>query len=60
VPLELAVLAARVTRVVSPEQVRRLAEDKAFSYTEASRDLRFAPRSFADGIQAEARSLGLA
>ena len=60
VPLELAVLAARLTRVVSPEQVRRLVEDKAFSYADASRDFAFNPRSFAEGAQAEARSLGLA
>jgi nucleoside-diphosphate-sugar epimerase len=59
VPLELAVVAARLTRVVRPEQIRRLVEDKAFSYTDASRDFGFSPRSFAEGVQAEARSLGL-
>jgi uncharacterized protein YbjT (DUF2867 family) len=42
------------------EQVRRLAEDKAFTIRPAARDLGFAPRSFAAGIRAEARALGLA
>ena len=31
-------LAANATRVVTVEQVRRLAEDKAFAYTDARRD----------------------
>jgi uncharacterized protein YbjT (DUF2867 family) len=57
VPVEAAVLAARITRVVSPEQVRRLAEDKALAYAEAERDLGFAPRSFADGVRLEAELL---
>jgi nucleoside-diphosphate-sugar epimerase len=60
VPLSVAVLAARLTHIVSPEQIRRLAEDKAFGYADAARDFGFAPRSFADGVQAEAESLGLA
>lgn len=60
VPLALAVLAARLTRIVTPEQIRRLAEDKAFSYAEAARDFNFAPRSFADGVRLEAAALGLA
>jgi uncharacterized protein YbjT (DUF2867 family) len=59
VPLQAAIVAARVTRIVSPEQVRRLAEDKAFSYADAARDFNFAPRSFADGVRLEARALGL-
>ena len=59
VPITTAVLAARVTRVVSPEQVRRLAEDKAFAYTEAARDFGFAPRSFDEGVRLEAAVLGL-
>jgi hypothetical protein len=54
------VLAARLTGVVTPEQVRRLAEDKAFSYTDAANDFGFAPRTFAEGVRLEARSLGLA
>ena len=41
------------------EQLRRLAEDKAFAIDAAVRDLAYAPRSFADGIAAEARALGL-
>lgn len=59
IPLSLAVAAAAISRVVTPEQVRRLAEDKAFSYSDAVRDFGFAPRSFADGVAAEALSLGL-
>lgn len=45
---------------IHAEQVRRLAEDKAFSIDDAIRDLDYAPRSFAEGIQAEARAMGLA
>jgi uncharacterized protein YbjT (DUF2867 family) len=60
VPLEAAVLAARLTRVVTAEQIRRLAEDKAFSISGAARDFNFAPRSFAEGVRLEAESLGLA
>jgi nucleoside-diphosphate-sugar epimerase len=59
VPMAAAVLAARVTRVVTAEQIRRLAEDKAFEYAEATRDFGFHPRSFAEGVRLEARSLGL-
>jgi uncharacterized protein YbjT (DUF2867 family) len=57
--LEAAVLAARLTRVVTPEQIRRLAENKAFSIAEAASDFSFAPRSFAAGVRLEAESLGL-
>jgi len=60
VPIHIAVLAARLTRVVTPEQIRRLAEDKAVSIAEAVRDFNFAPRGFAAGVQLEAASLGLA
>jgi nucleoside-diphosphate-sugar epimerase len=42
------------------EQVLRLAEDKAFPYDAAARDLGFAPRTFEDGVAWEARLLGLA
>ena len=59
VPIGAAVVAARLTRVVTAEQVRRLAEDKAFDYEDATRDLGFAPRSFEEGVRLEARSLGL-
>ena len=45
---------------IRAEQLRRLAEDKAFAIETAIRDLGYAPRPFADGIRAEARALGLA
>lgn len=60
VPLELGVLGARLTHVVTPEQVRRLAEDKAFDYSAATRDFGFAPRPFSEGVALEAQALGLA
>jgi nucleoside-diphosphate-sugar epimerase len=60
VPLAAAALGARLTRAVSEEQVRRLAEDKAFPFTEASADFGYCPRSFEEGARAEARLLGLA
>ena len=60
VPLSAAVLAARLTRIVTPEQILRLAEDKAFDYADATRDFGFQPRSFSDGIRREAHDLGLA
>ena len=44
---------------IHAEQLQRLAEDKAFGIQDAVRDLGYAPRSFADGIVAEARALGL-
>lgn len=54
-----AVLArrARVPFPVSPEQVLRLAESKAVDIGPARRDLGFTPRSFRDGIRAEASLL---
>jgi uncharacterized protein YbjT (DUF2867 family) len=58
-PIEAAVVAARLTRIVTPEQVRRLAEDKAFSYDDAARDFGFQPRTFTDGVRLEAHALGL-
>ena len=57
---EAAVVAARLTGVVTPEQIRRLAENKAFAITAAASDFNFAPRSFAAGVKLEAESLGLA
>jgi nucleoside-diphosphate-sugar epimerase len=45
---------------IRPEQVRRLAEDKAFPIEAAIRDLGYAPRPFTSGIGDEARLLGLA
>ena len=59
-PLQAAALAARITRVVSTEQIHRLTEDKTFSSAEAVQDFGFAPRTFADGVRLEARGLGLA
>jgi uncharacterized protein YbjT (DUF2867 family) len=52
-------LAARRPRI-RVEQLRRLAEDKAFPIDDAVRDLGYSPRPFADGIGEEARMLGLA
>ncbi len=40
---------------VKAEQVERLIEDKAFDISEAVADLGFSPRSFDEGIRAEAR-----
>ena len=45
---------------IRAEQLRRLAEDKAFGIEPAIRDLGYSPRPFTDGIRAEARALGLA
>jgi uncharacterized protein YbjT (DUF2867 family) len=45
---------------IRAEQLRRLAEDKAFAIDSAVRGLGYAPRPFADGIRAEARAMGLA
>lgn len=65
VPLSPVLAAARGYELVSRnprirvEQVRRLAEDKAFAIDAAVRDLGYAPRSFAEGIRAEAHLLGL-
>jgi len=66
VPLFPVVAAARGYELFSKnprirvEQLRRLAEDKAFAIDDAARDLGYAPRSFAEGIRAEARAMGLA
>ena len=51
-------LASRHPRI-RVEQLRRLAEDKAFGIDDAVRDLGYAPCRFEAGIQAEARMLGL-
>ena len=65
VPLRLLASAARVCEVLNrhppirAEQVQRLGEDKAFAIDRAARDLGYAPRPFAEGIQAEAVALGL-
>jgi uncharacterized protein YbjT (DUF2867 family) len=66
VPLSPVVAAARGYELLSRnprvrvEQLRRLAEDKAFAIDDAVRDLGYAPRPFAVGIRAEARAMGLA
>jgi len=66
VPLSPVIAAARSYELLSRnprirvEQLRRLAEDKAFAIDDAVCDLGYAPRSFADGIRAEARAMGLA
>jgi uncharacterized protein YbjT (DUF2867 family) len=44
---------------IRAEQWQRLAEDKAFPIEAAARDLDYTPRSFAEGIRAEAAALGL-
>jgi len=43
---------------VKSEQIRRLNEDKAFDYSEAARDLGFAPIAFEEGIAREIAALG--
>jgi uncharacterized protein YbjT (DUF2867 family) len=45
---------------IRTEQLRRLAEDKAFPIDAAIRELGYAPRPFTSGIGDEARLLGLA
>jgi len=66
VPVSPIIAAARGYELLSrnprirTEQVRRLAEDKAFSIDDAVRDLGYTPRSFAEGISAEAAAMGLA
>jgi uncharacterized protein YbjT (DUF2867 family) len=45
---------------ISAEQLRRLAEDKAFVIEDAERDLGYAPHPFPAGIRAEAEAMGLA
>ena len=66
VPLAPLVLLARGYEMLSrhprirPEQLLRLAEDKAFTIDGTIRDLGYAPRLFARGIGDEARMLGLA
>lgn len=43
------------TAPIKAEQIQRLVEDKAFDISAAQRDLAYQPRSFEDGIRAEAR-----
>jgi len=44
---------------VKTEQIMRLNEDKAFDYSDASRDFGFAPMSFALGIEHQLAQMGL-
>ena len=44
---------ARLRLPIKSEQVRRLNEDKAFSYQDAHNDFGFTPRSFEEGIRLE-------
>jgi nucleoside-diphosphate-sugar epimerase len=61
IPAVMALVAARLPfSPVLPEQLRRLAEDRAFDLAPARRDFGFAPRPFALGVQLEAAALGLA
>jgi nucleoside-diphosphate-sugar epimerase len=39
--------------IISVEQVKRMMEDKAFSYEDAARDFGYSPMAFADGIKGE-------
>jgi nucleoside-diphosphate-sugar epimerase len=65
IPLAPAIAVLRVyeRRTAHPrlkaEQLERLEEDKAFDITDARRDLHHDPRSFAEGIGAEAAELGI-
>jgi nucleoside-diphosphate-sugar epimerase len=65
VPLGLALAAARglarlpVRVPITPEQVLRLAEDKAFDYAAAAHDLGFTPCTFDEGVRLEALGMGL-
>jgi uncharacterized protein YbjT (DUF2867 family) len=64
VPLRPAIACARAYEQLAPrprikaEQLERLAEDKEFDIADARRDLDFSPRSFRQGIQQEAATLG--
>jgi nucleoside-diphosphate-sugar epimerase len=58
VPVQAAIAAAKLTRVVRPEQIQRLSEDKSFSNAAAIADFHYHPRPFAQGVREEAISLG--
>ena len=59
IPVKLSLLAIRVARYIpglphiTPEQVLRLNENKAFSHEKAGNDFSYSPLSFADGISRE-------
>ena len=44
---------------IKAEQILRLNEDKAFSHEEANRDFGYKPRTFAAGVEAEIKEMGL-
>jgi nucleoside-diphosphate-sugar epimerase len=50
---------AKLRLPVKAEQIRRLNEDKAFDYSDAARDLGYAPISFEEGIAREIEAMGL-
>jgi len=43
--------------VIRREQIERLREDKRYDFSEAVKDLGYAPRSFAEGVAGEIRSI---
>ncbi len=49
----------RLRLPVKSEQILRLNEHKAFPWNDAARDFDYSPRSFASGVEAEIRSLGI-
>ena len=63
VPVRPVAAALRVWRALrlpprlTPEQVLRLAEDKAFPYEDARRDWGYAPRGWREGLAAEVAAL---
>lgn len=64
VPVPPVIFSLRMLRLIGAaplktEQVQRLGEDKSFDHDEAARDFGFAPRSFRDGVRAEARLFGV-
>lgn len=62
-PIALAETAAGAMERLLPrpfirrEQIERLREDKRYDFSEAAEDLGYAPRSFADGVAEEIRSI---
>ena len=44
---------------LTDEQALRMTEDKAFDWSDAARDLGYAPRPFADGIRQQVAAMGL-
>jgi uncharacterized protein YbjT (DUF2867 family) len=44
---------------ISREQIERLREDKRYDWSEAAKDLGYAPRPFVDGVKLQVQSMGL-